>query len=266
LFLLGHTVWSYFFSKATGEALHYDLQAYLAFYAGILPDYDLYFSRLGLVHHTYTHSLLLIGPSAIALSLLFKEKGVAFSAGLLSHLYTDMLVGGIPILYPLSTASLGLNLGIPSAADSVLEVGMLLGVLLYMSRNGDLLTLVSKDSKNLYLLLPLLSIVSLSLLFSQDNNIQLATYAFSRTSLSVISIGHIVLGLVLGIGVVQGIRSFWKAAPTGRGEARIKGIRNRPSRNAGQSKGTEIHVHIAFLRRPLTRSKCPSFEMMASTP
>lgn len=79
-------------------------------------------------------------------------------------------------------------------------------VLLYMQLNSDTRLLLTKDTSSLRLLVPPLAIVSLSLLFSQDNNIPLLTYAFSRKALGAISVGHIVLGAILG--VVQGYSSL----------------------------------------------------------
>jgi len=43
MFLLGHSCWSYLFSKATGRKLNVNLPAYLALLSGILPDFDIYF-------------------------------------------------------------------------------------------------------------------------------------------------------------------------------------------------------------------------------
>ena len=54
----------------------------------------------------------------------------------------------------------------------------------------------------------LVSIVTLTLLFAGDNNIPLATFAFSRRALTAISLGHVVLVLTLGLGTIQGIRSY----------------------------------------------------------
>ena len=210
LFLLGHSVWGYFVSKTTGKALHVDIPIYLALLCGTLPDFDLYFGWLGLVHHTYTHSLLVLIPCLAVLVFFFRRKGIAFSAGVLSHILTDMMVGAVPILLPISTVEVGLYLGMPSNADAALEVGMLAVVLLYMWQNGDARALLKKDPKNLCLLIPLIAIVSLSLLASQNDHLQLATYAFSQIDVTAISAGHVVLGLVMVIGVLQGIRAIWK--------------------------------------------------------
>src|SRR2546428_4323171 len=83
MFLLGHACWSYLFLKATGRQLKVNLPAYLALLAGILPDFDIYF-RPYLVHHTYTHSLIVIIPVVLVLTYFFGRLGFAFSIGILS--------------------------------------------------------------------------------------------------------------------------------------------------------------------------------------
>ncbi len=76
MFLLGHSCWSYLFSKATGRRLNVNLPAYLALLSGILPDFDIYFQPY-LVHHTYTHSLIVIIPVALVLTYFFGRLGFA---------------------------------------------------------------------------------------------------------------------------------------------------------------------------------------------
>src|SRR6266849_1185355 len=114
MFLLGHSCWSYLFSKATGRELNVNLPAYLALLSGILPDFDIYFQPY-IVHHTYTHSLIVVVPVVLVLTYFFGRLGVAFSIGILSHLLGDFLVGTIPLLYPLyPNYDVGLNRGIPA--------------------------------------------------------------------------------------------------------------------------------------------------------
>ena len=124
MFLLGHACWSYLFSKSSARGLRVSMPAYLALLAGVLPDFDIYFQPLGLIHHTYTHSLLVIIPTVVVLTYFLGRFGLAFSIGILSHLVGDYLVGTIPILYPVYPDwTVGLNLGIPSLADTLLEMG-----------------------------------------------------------------------------------------------------------------------------------------------
>src|SRR6266699_1399832 len=195
MFLLGHSCWSYLFSKATGRRLNVNLPAYLALISGILPDFDIYFQPY-LVHHTYTHSLIVIIPIVLLLTYFFGRLGFAFSIGILSHLLGDFLVGSIPLLYPLyPNSDVGLNLGIPSLADTVLEIGAF-GLVLEPSRDS------------LLLVMPLFALVTLTLLFAGDRSIPLAEFAFSRRALTVITLGHILLSGILAVDVLQGFRWY----------------------------------------------------------
>jgi hypothetical protein len=208
MFLLGHSCWSYLFSKVTGRELKVNLPAYLALLSGILPDFDIYFQPY-IVHHTYTHSLIVVVPVVIVLTYFFGRLGFAFSIGILSHLLGDFLVGTIPLLYPLlPNSDVGLNLGIPSLADTILEIGAFALVLVYAYRNGDYKLIVKPSRESLLLGIPLFALVTLTLLFAGDRSIPLAEFAFSRRALTVITLGHILLSGILGLGVLQGLRWF----------------------------------------------------------
>ena len=208
MFLLGHSCWSYLFSKATGRELNVNLPAYLALLSGILPDFDIYFQPY-LVHHTYTHSLVIVVPVILVLTYFFGRLGFAFSIGILSHLLGDFLVGTIPLLYPLlPNSDVGLNLGIPSLADTILEIGAFALVLVYAYWNGDYKLILKPSRESLMLTIPLFALVTLTLLFAGDRSIPLAEFAFSRRALTVITLGHILLSGILALGVLQGLRWY----------------------------------------------------------
>ena len=206
MFLLGHSCWSYLFSKLTGRKVKVNLPAYMALLAGILPDFDIYFKPL-IQHHTYTHSLLILLPICTVLVVRFKGPGLAFSAGILSHLVADSIVGTIPPPYPLSDFQVGISLGLPSPADTILEVGALGLVLLLAYLNGDYKLVTESHRESIYLIIPMASIVTLTLLFAGDNNIPLAEFAFSRKALTLITLGHAALIGILGLAVLQGLRA-----------------------------------------------------------
>jgi len=221
MFLLGHSCWSYLFSKTTGREINVNLPAYLALLSGILPDFDIYFQPY-IVHHTYTHSLILVVPVAIVLIYFFGRLGFAFSIGILSHLLGDFLVGTIPLLYPLfPNSDVGLNLGIPSLADTVLEIGAFTLVLVYAYLNGDYKLILKPSRESLLLVIPLFALVTLTLLFAGDRSIPLAEFAFSRRALTVITLGHILLSGILGLGVLQGLRWFLRNRRVRRKNGRV---------------------------------------------
>jgi LexA-binding, inner membrane-associated putative hydrolase len=206
VFLLGHSCWSYIFSKLTGREVNATIPAYMALLGGVLPDFDIYFKPL-IQHHTYTHSLIILLPICAVLVMRFKGLGLAFSAGILSHLVADSIVGTIPPLYPLSDFQLGISLGLPSPADTALEIGALGIVLVMAYLNGDYKLVTEPHKETVYLAIPMVSIVTLTLLFAGDNNVPLAGFAFSRKALTLITLGHAVLIGILSLGIVQGVRA-----------------------------------------------------------
>jgi LexA-binding, inner membrane-associated putative hydrolase len=234
VFLLGHSCWSYLFSKLTGQRVSVNLPAYMALLAGVLPDFDIYFKPL-IQHHTYTHSLIVLLPICAVLIIRFKGLGLAFSAGVLSHLVADSIVGTIPPFYPLSNFQLGISLGLPSPADTVLEVGALGLVLIFAYMNGDYKLVTESHREGVYLAIPMVSIVTLTLLFAGDNNVPLAEFAFSRKALTLISLGHAALIGILALGIFQAARAILtKDNPSRAGSSRLSG-ESRPSESSTPS-------------------------------
>ena len=214
MFLLGHACWSYLFSKSSAPGLRVNMPAYLALLAGVLPDFDIYFQPLGLTHHTYTHSLLVIIPTVVVLTYFLGRLGLAFSIGIMSHLVGDYLVGTIPLLYPVYPDwTVGLNLGIPSLADTLLEMGAFGLVMLYALQNGNYRLLLKPSRESLLLGIPLVAIDTLTILFAGDKNIPLVAFALLRKTLTIISIGHILLSALLALGVLQGQLWYYHSKP-----------------------------------------------------
>jgi hypothetical protein len=194
MYLLGHIAIGYLVAWGFARWRKEKLSLWLAFTVGIVPDYDILFQELGLFHHTYTHSLLLWAPVAIAL-VLWKRKTLPYVAGILSHLLIgDVLVSSIPFLLPLSSIPVGLRLGMPSIADAILESGALLLMFLVMWRNGDFRRMFSGQRTNLLMAVPLVSMASLTWLAAKTPELeQLVTFGFSRLEIETISVGQILL-------------------------------------------------------------------------
>ncbi len=184
-----------------------DLPLYLALLSGVLPDFDIYFEPL-VKHHTITHSLLFLGPIVVILTFHYRRLGAAFSLGLLSHLLTDSLVGTIPVFYPISSLVIGLKLGLPGPADTLLETGALAISFLYALQNADYKQFLHREKESLPIIIPLASIVTLSLLYAGDTGKLLTTLAFARKALTFITIGHGILLTFLAIGTAQGVRAY----------------------------------------------------------
>ena len=202
MYLLGHIAIGYLVAWAFARWRKQKLSLWLALTVGIVPDFDILFQGLGLEHHTYTHSLLLWAPIAIAL-VLWNRKSVPYVAGILSHLLIGaVLVSSIPFLLPLSSISIGLRLGMPSFADAILESGAFMLMFLLMWRNGDLRRMFGGEKKNLLMLVPLVSMTLLTWLAARTPELeQLVSYGFSRLEIETISVGQILLMILFIISI-----------------------------------------------------------------
>ena len=96
MFLLGHSCWSYLFAKATGRRLNVNLPAYLALLSGILPDFDIYFQPY-LVHHTYTHSLIVIIPIVLVVMLFTSGRTHCLATSYVSRLISTLRPVSSPV-------------------------------------------------------------------------------------------------------------------------------------------------------------------------
>jgi len=189
----------YLFAWLVAKRRGQRLVIWAALTAGILPDYDMLFSALGLAHHTYTHSLVLWAPVMVAL-VYWRRGSLPYVVAVLQHILVgDLLVGRVPLFLPLSRVSVGLNLGMPSAADAILESGSLLLAILVMWRSGDLKRLLHEGRDTLLLGIPLVSMVALALLWRGTPELEgQVAYGFARLAESLVSLGSIVLeGLIL---------------------------------------------------------------------
>lgn len=194
MYLPGHIAIGYLVAWAFARWRKQKLSLGLAFTVGIVPDYDILFEGVGLAHHTYTHSLLLWAPIVVAL-VLWKRKTIPYVAGILSHLLIgDFLVSSIPILLPLSNVTVGLNLGMPSAADALLEPASLILMITLLLLNGDFRRALNGERSNFLMAIPLASMSALTWLAAGQPELGgLVTYGFSRLALQTISIGEILL-------------------------------------------------------------------------
>lgn len=215
LYALGHVVYGYVVVRLCDSVFKKRTSPWLALTAGLIPDFDLYFSSLGLQHHTWTHSIIFWLP--FVMLVYFKRDLIPVYLGILQHfMVDDILVGTVPILLPLSSIRIGFGLGVPSVADTILELsGLVLAVILaYL--NGDISQLLSKKPQSLLSVIPLLAMSSTTLIASTEFKVNLVQYGFASLKISLISVGHIVLGCFLLASAIQGIRGELRNLPRNR--------------------------------------------------
>ncbi len=182
---------------------------YLALLLGVVPDFDIYFLGIGFPHHVWTHSVVVWAPVFLIAFIALGKRSLLYSAGVAQHfLIADFLVGMVPLLLPFAGAEFGLNLGVQGRNEVFLEVGMLFFAALMAVGNGDFSLAVSVDRRNLLMSIPLAVLVSLTLLFANENKVRLLDYGFASNSLTLISVSHILLACFLTFSTLQGIRGY----------------------------------------------------------
>jgi hypothetical protein len=177
---------------------------------GVLPDIDLFFGSLGVVHHTFTHSLFFWLVIFAPFFFVYRLKSVPYFAAVVQHFaFGDFLMGRVMILWPFSLSYFGLNIAMPSVPDVALETaGLLLaaGIIVF---NGDLRRLLSVDKRNIPMLLPFLALITSMLFFAVDwSLIPLVAYIWSRKLLTVLVFDHLILATFLAVSAAQGLRAL----------------------------------------------------------
>jgi len=177
---------------------------------GVLPDIDLFFGNLGVVHHSFTHSIFFWLVIFAPVFAVYGLKSVPYLAAVVQHFaFGDLLVDKVMILWPFSSSYFGLNFGMPSILDVALETaGLLLaaGIIVF---NGDLRRLLSVNKRNILMLLPFLALIASMLWFAVDwSLIPLIAYVWTRKSLTALVFDHLILAAFLAISGIQGLRAL----------------------------------------------------------
>ena len=181
-------------------------RTWVALTVGMIPDVDLLFTPWGMVHHTYTHSILFWLP--LAPLMLISIPFIPIYFGIVQHMFDDALVGTVPILLPLSAMQVGINLGVPSAADTLLEGGAFIAAALIAYRNGDVAKLMSVRADSFWSIIPLAALSSMTFIASREFKVTLVNYAFSSRNLTLISLGHLLIAAFLLASSIQGVRAL----------------------------------------------------------
>ncbi|MGD0978813.1 MAG: metal-dependent hydrolase [Candidatus Bathyarchaeia archaeon] len=208
LFFLGHMAWGYDWAAMSSGKGGGKLFVPAVLMLGVLPDIDLFFSRLGVVHHTFTHSLFFWLVIFAPFLVVYRRRSIPYLAAVVQHFaFGDLLVGKVMILWPFSSSYFGLNFAMASVLDVALETaGLLLaaGIVYY---NGDLRRLLSVDARNIPMVLPFLALLASMLFFTVDwPIIPLIANIFSRKLLTIIVLDHIILIIFLAVSTAQGLR------------------------------------------------------------
>ena len=206
LYALGHMVLGYLVVRIFDRVCRTRTKTWIALTVGMIPDVDLLFVPFGLEHHTYTHSILLWLP--LLVFVFFSRSFLPVYMGIVQHMLDDMLVGPVPLFLPLSSVQIGLNLGVPSTADTLLECGSFIVATIIAYNNGDIAKLLSRIPESLWSIIPLGAVSSMTLIASQEFKVNLVSCAFSSKNLTLISLSHLVIAAFLTLSCFQGIRAL----------------------------------------------------------
>lgn len=214
MFFLGHMSWAIVFASVFNFKTKNKLFFPAVLILGVLPDFDLFLGKYGVVHHTFFHSIffwfLLFLPAMIKFGW---KLVLPYFVALLQHfVFGDFLVGDVMLFWPFDFSFLGFNSTMLSSLDAGLEItGLVLAIVVLYYRN-DLKGLVSVNLKNVLMVFPLLALVSSMIYFTVDwPVIPLIDYVGNSPVLTTIVIGHLILVGLLSISSFQGLRklNFW---------------------------------------------------------
>lgn len=218
MFFLGHMTWAYVWGMAFARKRSTKLFVPAVLMFGVLPDIDLFLRRFGVVHHTFTHSFFFWFVVFAPFLMVFRLKAIPYLAAVVQHFaFGDFLVGSVTILWPFSTSFFGFNIPMPSALDAALEVAGLLLAIVVICLNGDLRSMLSTKTSNIWMFLPSLALLASMLVLEVDTQtpISAAYTLFQDAPIAAILLAHIVLVVFLAVSTMQGFRGLAKASTSG---------------------------------------------------
>jgi len=220
LYFLGHMAWAYVWAVIAWALIPAAKRGGKLFVPailmlGVLPDVDLLLGGLGVVHRTVTHSFFLWTVLFIPVFVILRFKAIPYFVAVVQHFaFGDFLMGKVMLFWPFSSKLVGLGFGMPSVVDVVLETAGLLFALIILLYIGDLKQLFSVNKRNVFMLLPLLALLTSAVFFLShwSSIVSLAGYIVSSGLLVTLMLAHVILFVLIAISTVQGLRAFRRRA------------------------------------------------------
>lgn len=201
--------WSYVFADAASGKQRGKLFVPLVLTLGILPDIDLLLEGYGIEHHTVTHSYFFWLILFIPFFAVFRLKALPYLVAVVQHFaFGDFLIGQVQLFWPFNTTYLGFNWNMGSTIDIVLEASGLFIALTLSYFNGDMKRLTRLNTKNIWMGIPALAVLSSIEGIMYDRTLTWITAFF--ISNEIIMILQIVLIAILVFSTFQGLRGLFQ--------------------------------------------------------
>jgi hypothetical protein len=215
MYPLGHVAIGYSASSFIARSRKQKLILWAAFTASALPDFDILFVRFGIPHESYTHTLLLWAPILIMLAT-WKRDSIPYIGALLTHFILDMLVGPVRIVFPVSSITLTLNMGMSNVPDAFIETCAFALMIFVMNRNQDMERMFSKNYQNKPMIIPFITMVGATLISASRIGfwyLEGPKYANLSLALIIITIGHSLLTVIMGYSFLRSLKAPRSAIP-----------------------------------------------------
>ena len=154
---------AYLLAKGTGKLFNVRFNIPLVLVLSIIPDIDIILSFLlrTNIHRGPTHSIIVAILVFIPFFILYRQKAVPYFAALASHsVIGDFLIGGLQLLWPLSTREFGFSyVSIYSMESVALEFTLFIIALVIMFKTRDIHQFFRNSNLNLILAIPIFTVL-----------------------------------------------------------------------------------------------------------
>jgi membrane-bound metal-dependent hydrolase YbcI (DUF457 family) len=153
MFAVGHLAIGYLSAKVFQKLLKTDINLPMIFFLSLIPDVDLLIP--GLVHRSATHSLIVLTIVFIPIFVFYRKTSIPYFVAITQHaLVGDFFIGGIQMLWPLTSNCYGCGIGVLSSTNISIEWTSFLLAMIVLARTNDLRLLLKSEKLNLLLTVP----------------------------------------------------------------------------------------------------------------
>ena len=159
MYAVGHFALGYLTGKLTSKSLGVNVNLPLLFLASVFPDVDILIP--GLVHRGPLHSVVLFCLLFLPIFAIYKKRAAPYFVALIQHIIIgDYLIGGdLQLLWPFTTNTYGLYIGMGSLIHVALEWGLFIISMTFMVKTKDMIFLFKPHQTNMIISVPVLTVL-----------------------------------------------------------------------------------------------------------